>query len=136
VERDPARSPDGAWRAESAAPGGDEEIVLRGPEGAVRRVTREPGRDAEPAWSPDGSRLAFISERDGDPEVYVANLETLRVIRLTHEPGPERTPRWSRDSSTVFFVSERDGRPQIYRVGRLRTGLRRVSDGTADDELR
>ena len=40
----------------------------------LRRLTDHPGWDSRPAWSPDGSRLAFISRRDGNTEIYVMNV--------------------------------------------------------------
>jgi dipeptidyl aminopeptidase/acylaminoacyl peptidase len=133
--RDASRSPDGEWTAASVDVKGDLDIVLRRADGSERRVTHQKGADREPAFSPDGARLAIVTERDGDPEIYVVNLENLYVLRLTYSPGPDRSPRWSRDGSAVFFVSERDGRPQIYRVGRDRTRLMKVSDGGADDDF-
>ena len=48
-----------------------------------------------PAWSPDGSRLAFVSARSGDEEIYVANADGSGVRRLTSSAGPDLSPAWS-----------------------------------------
>lgn len=41
----------------------------------ITRVTREEGHDWDPVWSPDGTKLAFATNRDGDYEIYVLDLE-------------------------------------------------------------
>ncbi len=124
------------WRVVAVWIDGDEELVAMAEMGrGERRLTHEKGRDRDPAWSPDGERIAFVSERDGNAEIYLVNVKTLFVRRLTWSPGPDSSPRWSLDGSTVFFVTERDGRPQIYRVRKDGAELRRVSDGTSDDRF-
>ncbi len=48
-----------------------------------RRLTRNPASDAFPAWSPDGKRIAFLSDRSGPTEVYVMRADGTHVRRLT-----------------------------------------------------
>ncbi len=128
---DQSKSPDGKWRTEVV---GDDVWAVYS-DGMRKRLTNEKGRDAQPAWSPDGRYVAVTTARDGDDEIYLVNVDTLRVVRLTHCPARDHSPRWSANGSAVFFVSDRDGRPQIYRVNRDRTNLMRVSDGETDDEF-
>lgn len=52
------------------------------------------GKDAMPAWSPDGRFLAFTSDRDGDLELYLARADGTGTTRLTRSPGPDWLPRW------------------------------------------
>ena len=80
--------------------------------GAVRRLTRTPSTEAEPAWSPDGARLAFRSTRD-DPagDVYVSAADGTGAVRLTDTPGFDGMPTWSPDGARIAFSSARDAAP-------------------------
>lgn len=78
------------------------------------RLTTQPGADLDPAWSPDGSRIAFASDRDGNREIYVMNADGSGLRRLTNVPGADHSPSWSPDGSRIMFVSERDGNAEIY----------------------
>jgi Tol biopolymer transport system component len=61
-------------------------------------------RDAyAPAWSPDGSRLAFVSGRSGDEEIYVAKADGTGLTRLTKLPGPDLSPAWSSDGRQLAW---------------------------------
>ena len=61
-------------------------------------------RDAyAPAWSPDGSRLAFVSRRSGDEEIYVARADGTGLKRLTRLRGPDLGPAWSSDGRRLAW---------------------------------
>lgn len=60
-----------------------------------------------PSWSPDGSRLAFVSSRSGDEELYVARANGTGVTRLTRLPGPDLSPAWSSDGSRIAWSHDR-----------------------------
>lgn len=79
-------------------------------------LTTVPGGDFEPAWSPDGERIAFTSLRDGNMQVYVLSLKDMTVTRLTSfGPGVEaRQPAWSPDGKQIVFVVRRVGVYQIW----------------------
>ena len=74
--------------------------------------------DEEPAWSPDGRRIAFSSTRGGGTnlDIWVMNADGTNPIRLTDHPAPEQDPAWAHDGKSLFFTAERDGRGEIYRV--------------------
>ena len=61
--------------------------------------TTRPGADEDPTWSPDGRQIAFRSYRDGDPHIYVMNVDGSSATRLTFE-GANYAPDWSRSTIT------------------------------------
>jgi TolB protein len=82
----------------------------------VRRLTSGPGMDMRPAWSPDGKRLAFTSNRDGNYEIYLVNADGSGLRRLTHNPERDDYPAWHPDGRHLAVVSERAGRFDLYLV--------------------
>jgi Tol biopolymer transport system component len=67
-----------------------------------------------PAWSPDGTKIAFGSTRDSNPEIYVMDPNGSNVVRLTNNAAEDGQPAWSPDGSKIAFVSNRDGNAEIY----------------------
>ncbi len=92
-------SPDGAWIAYDCFPEEldyDAEICLVPASGGEPlNLTRSPGDDFGPEWSPDGSMLAFTSVRDGNAEVYVINADGSGQARLTFDPASDTDPAWA-----------------------------------------
>ncbi len=84
-----------------------------------QRLTEVLGYDAEGAYSPDGSLIAFCSDRDGDPDLYVMNSDGSDVRQLTNAPGYDGGPFISPDGRWVVFRSDRkqEGYLQIYVIG-------------------
>ena len=82
--------------------------------GGTINLTRNVAEDNMPAWSPDGTKIAFISNRDGAEEIYVMNSNGGNVTRLTHTPAVEYTATWSPDGSKIIFDSDRDGNRELY----------------------
>ena len=89
-------------------------IYTRNPDGVNEvRLTDTP--DYNPVWSPDSRRIAFLSMRDGNAEIYVMESDgSSQAVKLTDTEAPEYDISWSPDGKKLLFVSERDGNPEIY----------------------
>ena len=61
--------------------------------------------DYHPAWSPDGTKIAFISGRDGNYEIYLMDTDGSNLKRLTQTPEPETNPSWSPDGKKIAYGS-------------------------------
>ena len=64
--------------------------------GNQRRLTKNPFKDWEPSWSPDGKRIVFVSDReaDGNHEIYVINADGSNPRNLTNHPDDDSNPAW------------------------------------------
>ena len=58
-------------------------------------LSNNPGTDIWPTWSPNGSKIAFGSDRGGNPEIYTMNADGTEQTRLTDNPGTDCCPHWS-----------------------------------------
>src|SRR4051794_7560205 len=65
--------------------------------GEARRLTTGPGVETDPVFSPDGSRIAFTGEYDGNVDVFVIPASGGVPKRLTYHPGRDRAVGWTRD---------------------------------------
>lgn len=118
--RDPAWSPDGELIALTAHHGqkGLAIAVMKRDGSDFRLLTDYEARDQRPAWSPDGQRIAFVSDRDGNREIYVMNRDGSDQRRLTDHQAQDWGPVWSPDGEYILFTSDRDGRDGIYVIQR------------------
>ena len=77
--------------------------------GKVRALIADGAWNTDPAWSPDGTRIAYVSTRDGETDIYVMEVASGAVTRLTHDPSWNGNPTWSPDGEWIMFDSSRDG---------------------------
>jgi len=79
----------------------------------VAQLTYETS-DTNPEASPDGKKVAFMSLRDGNWEIYVMNIDGSEVKRLTNNGATDGLPIWSPDGQTIAFASDRGGEWAIW----------------------
>jgi WD40 repeat protein len=91
--------------------------------------------DRDAAWSADGRRIAFMSERDGNPEIYVMDATPGSVpTRLTFDAAVDADPTFSLDGKRLAFTSTRDGNPEIYVMAEDGSGQTRLTFDPAADQ--
>ncbi len=109
-------------------------IYVAGQDGAnPTALTNSQGDDEWPNWSPDGSKIAFASSRDGNFEVYVMNADGSEQTRLTRNNAHDWSPTWSPDGSKLVFTSARDRNFEIYTMNSDGTNPSRLTNDPADD---
>lgn len=72
------------------------------------------GSTPTPPSSATSGGIAFVSERDGNAEIYVVNADGTGLGRLTNDPAEDTGPAWSPDGTGITFASDRDGNFDIY----------------------
>jgi Tol biopolymer transport system component len=126
TEGDPAVAPGGGSLAFTQLIGGLPKLyrVSGGPPVAVTEAFSSGAIDASPSWSPDGTRIAFVSSQNGPVRLWVATLSSgaLDTLPGRGAGGADVEPVWSPDGGQIAFATSRDGPTEIY-VLRLSTGV-------------
>lgn len=127
---DPAWSPNGKAIVFSrsgvsllSAAAGLFELRLDSTTGAVRltRPTKGDG-DVDPVYSPDGTRIAFSSDRAGNDDVYLLNRASFTVTKMTSTKDRDVQPTFSPDGTAIAYVSDRSGATEIWAQSLLTVG--------------
>ncbi|OLC97773.1 MAG: hypothetical protein AUJ00_00980 [Gemmatimonadetes bacterium 13_1_40CM_3_70_6] len=94
----------------------------------LRPVSADTGQQIDPAFSPDGSRIAFVSNRDGNAEVYAMDADGTNVTRLTNDPQLDGHPVFAPDGQAILFQSQRaGGKLQIFSMNADGTGVKQLT---------
>jgi Tol biopolymer transport system component len=115
--------------------GGQWQIVTVNGDGtAMTPLTDLPTNQFHPAWSPDGSRIAFDAQSDvGEMQIRVMDADGSNLQVLTEGPGWNYLPAWSPDAARIAFVSNRDGNNEIYVMNADGSGQERLTTGEEED---
>jgi Tol biopolymer transport system component len=116
--------------------------------------TQTPGDDSDPNATPSATpipslfessevggsfggsgRIAFVSDRDGNPEIYTLDFSTGQISRLTYSDMADFHPRWSSDGRLIAFTSYRDGGPDIHTITSTGALRRSLTDSEWFDEF-
>jgi len=100
---------------------------------ATTTATSSPDSTLLPTITPTLSisgRIMFVSDRDGNDEIYAMNADGSDQSNLTHNPATDSFPAWLPDGSKIAFVSDRAGDYQIYVMNADGSGLTQFTDGS------
>src|SRR5215467_7368541 len=111
----------------SVSPGGSEIAFVSGGDiwtapvsgGEARLLVSHPANESRPLYAPDGKRLAFVSNRTGNGDIYILTLDTGDLKRLTFDDAAETLNAWSHDGRWIYFHSaskDISGMNDIFRV--------------------
>ncbi|RPJ86810.1 MAG: hypothetical protein EHM18_04325, partial [Acidobacteria bacterium] len=96
---------------------------LRSPEPLPKfspiQVTKSAGWEGQPAFSPDGGRIAFASNETGNLEIFVTDWRGGTPQNLTENAAQDEYPTWFPDGSAIAFVSDRNGQTGIWKMSQL-----------------
>ena len=112
-----------------------DEAALR--EGDDITLTTVGGADLKPVWSPNGRKIAFMSKRDVDFDIYVADADGGNVRQLTDDPGNDFNPPWSPDGHRIAWNSDRDPTHdfEIYTMRADGSDVRRLTHAPGIDSV-
>ena len=117
----------------SEVDGGNEIFTIHADKSGLKRLTTNNAHDVSPAFSPDGSRIVFMSIRDGNSELYTMNIDGSNVRRITNNAAYDSQADWSPDGTKIAFASDRAGGADIYTIKPDGTGLKRLTPWAGDD---
>src|ERR1700694_3300797 len=97
------------------------------PTGAPEAVVSTTREDSRGAWSPDGTMVAFNSDRGGSMNIWLLSPADLKARQLTPGPGVNFQRNWSRDARKIVFFSSRSGNPSVWEAEISSGALRRLT---------
>jgi Tol biopolymer transport system component len=89
---------------------------------------------ANPDWSPDGKRIVFSADLEGNHDIYLMDPDGANVMQLTYDEAHDRSPAWSPDGSQIAFKTYREGNWEIYLMDADGTDLRNITNSAAREQ--
>ena len=115
---------------------GNWDVYTMNPDGSgVTNITNSPSYDFGATWSPDGSKIAFDSDRTGNHEIFVMDEFGGNLVNLSNNAAAEGHPAWAPNGSKIAFFSTRDGNNEIYVMNADGSGQTRITNNAATDYL-
>ena len=124
-----------AWTARTGPTRQQDVFVARTDGTAAQNVTASPSEEYHPAWSSDGQRLVFTSDREGNAEIYSLELSSNELRRLTFNRAQDDRAEFSPDGEFIAFESTRDGHVGVYSLPPLGGNARRLTPAGRNFEL-
>jgi TolB protein len=78
-------------------------------------------------WSPNGDRIAYVSNKTGNYNIWVFNLSDKTHRQITENPSFDTDPTWSPDGETIVFVSARTGNRELWAISSISGQLRQIT---------
>jgi serine/threonine protein kinase len=94
-----------------------------------RLISTFPGSHTAPSFSPDGRRIAFLSEAKGVQQLWVKSLAEGEPIQITFDEDPASRPRWSPLGDEIAYVRRSSGKPSVYSVAPEGGASRKIIEG-------
>ena len=129
---DAAWKRDGSKIAAGSRRGGSLELYVMNPDGSgAMPITRNVGYRGRPAWSPDGTKIAFDCQVDaGNDDICVINADGTGFARLTSDPAADAAAAWKPDGSQIAFATSRYGAFEVVLMSSEGGGVARINGGT------
>jgi Tol biopolymer transport system component len=96
-------------------------------------LTNAPDSDDNPAWSPDGTKIAFRAQRDGNDEIYLMNTDGSGQTNLTQTVASEEDPAWSPDGTRIAFDSDSSTNYDVFVMNADGTGRENLTEDPGGD---
>ncbi|MGQ9664675.1 MAG: DUF5050 domain-containing protein [bacterium] len=112
--------PDNEMLAVAAAKMDIADIYLVKLDGTIVKKITKKGMNTDPAFSPKGDKIAYVSSIDGDEEIYLYDIKADSTIKLTNNDYTDFSPSFSPDGKELVYVTNRDGGWEIYKIDLVR----------------
>ncbi len=115
---------------------GNQEIYLVNIDGSLsRKVTNSKSIDISPTFSPDGSKMAFVSSRNGLPQIFIQDLASGQVSRLTFSGRYNTQPSWSPVGNKIVYTTwEKGGEINIFTINSDGSGLTQLTQRCGENK--
>ncbi len=115
---------------------GDQNIYLIKPDGSIaRRITNSKGIDVSPSFSPDGSKMAFVSSRNGAPQIFIQDVQSGETKRLTFNGKYNTQPSWSPTGDKIAYSTmQSKGEIDLFVINPDGSGLQQLTRKSGENE--